>query len=176
MAVIHDPMEKKNKQALLKKAEIQLNNIPALEQDAETVDNLLFQLSWVSHRRFEQELDAFHLTMPQYIALKCIHQNETGCSMSELAQSSHQVSATMTGIVDRLVDHGLVVRQRDPNDRRTLRVGLTQAGEDLLARVREQKRAWLREFLETLSAEERKIIIDMAQHYLTIVEKSFDPA
>ncbi len=96
--------------------------------------------------------------------------------MSELAESSHQVSATMTGIVDRLLDRGLVVRERDPNDRRTLRVGLTPAGKELLERVQQRKRAWMLQFLETLTPDERRLMIDMAQRYLAVLENSFNEA
>jgi DNA-binding MarR family transcriptional regulator len=146
-----------------------------LETHAETLDKLLFELSWVSHRQLEQELDVFHLTVPQYIALKCIRQSATGHSMSQLARSSHQVSATMTGIVDRLLDRGLVVRERDLNDRRTLRVHLTSAGRQLLEQVQQRKRAWLLQFLATLSEEERKMMIEMALRYLNFLEKSLTP-
>lgn len=148
----------------------------ALENDAAALEEFIVQLSWVSHRRLEQELDAFHLTIPQYVALKCIKQSTQGCSMSELAESSHQVSATMTGIIDRLLDHGLVVRERDPNDRRTLRVGLTPAGKELLERVQQRKRAWMLRFLETLTPDERKLMIEMARRYLSVLEKSFNAA
>jgi MarR family transcriptional regulator, organic hydroperoxide resistance regulator len=151
-------------------------NAAALESDAEALEAFLFQLSWISHRRLEQELNAFHLTVPQYIALNCIRESEKGCSMSQLAHSSRQVSATMTGIVDRLLDRGLVVRERDLNDRRTLRVGLTPAGEALLDQVQVRKRAWLTQFLGTLSDEDRKQMIGMAARYLNFIQMSFNPA
>jgi DNA-binding MarR family transcriptional regulator len=96
--------------------------------------------------------------------------------MSQLAESSHQVSATMTGIVDRLVERGLVARERDPQDRRTLRVDLTLAGRELLEQVRYHKRTWLLQFLEELSPGERRTMIEMAGRYLAIVEKSYNPA
>jgi DNA-binding MarR family transcriptional regulator len=81
----------------------------------------------------------------------------------------------MTGIVDRLLDRGLVVRERDLNDRRTLRVHLTSAGRQLLEQVQQRKRAWLLQFLATLSEEERKMMIEMALRYLNFLEKSLTP-
>jgi DNA-binding MarR family transcriptional regulator len=166
MAVIRESMENNNQQVVQK-------NGAALEAHAETLDTLLFQLSWVSHRRLEQELDAFGLTMPQYIALNCILESEKGCTMSDLAQSSHQLSATMTGIIDRLIDRGLVLRERDPNDRRTLRVELTLAGKDLLEQVRLHKRARLLQFLGTLTEEECGSMIELATCYLDFIKNSF---
>mgnify|MGYP003042261851 CR=1 FL=1 len=42
---------------------------------------------------------------------------------------------TVTGIVDRLVGHGLVTRREDPDDRRIRRVELTPAGHALTERI-----------------------------------------
>ncbi len=141
-----------------------------LEEDMAALENVILRLSWVSHRRMEQELEEFNLTAPQYIALKCMQSSQQGCTMSELAESSHQVSATMTGIVDRLLDHGLVERERDPHDRRTLRVRLTAKGIATLAKVQMRKREWLAQFLAALSSEERQLMIDLAQRYLNVLE------
>jgi DNA-binding MarR family transcriptional regulator len=147
-----------------------------LEQDMTALENIIFRLSWVSHRFMEQELDEYNLTAPQYVALKSMQRSEIGCSMSELAESSQQVSATMTGIVDRLLDRGLVERERDPNDRRTQRVRLTVKGKETLSRVQMQKRSWLRQFLSTLTADERRMMIGMAQRYLVVLENSYKTA
>jgi DNA-binding MarR family transcriptional regulator len=42
---------------------------------------------------------------------------------------------TVTGIVDRLIAHGLVVRREDPQDRRVRRVALTDAGSTLVEQI-----------------------------------------
>lgn len=148
---------------------------PALAAEYDLLESLTVQLGWVARRRLEKELDAYGLTPPQYMVLRCIRDSERGCSMSELAESSFQVSATMTGIVDRLVERGLVQRERDPHDRRTLRVVLTGAGTDLLAKVSEAKRQWLHEFFGVLSPEDRKRMIEMGRRYLEIVQSAITP-
>lgn len=146
-----------------------------LEQDLATLEAINLELSWVSHRRLEQELNAYGLTVPQFIALHCIEENEQGCSMTQLAESAYQVSATMTGIVDRLVDRGLVSRTRVPQDRRTLRVSLTQEGKELMQRINLHKRAWLKQFVSTLSPEDRRAMLDLSQRYLDVVRSLVSP-
>ncbi|GAA3133816.1 MarR family transcriptional regulator [Planomonospora alba] len=42
---------------------------------------------------------------------------------------------TVTGLVDRLIGHGLATRREDPHDRRVRRVALTPAGHTLLERI-----------------------------------------
>lgn len=147
-----------------------------LEDDATALEAIHLQLSWVSRQRLEQDLEAYHLTAPQFMVLRCIEENEPGCSMSMLAQSSHQVSATMTGIVDRLVEHGLVNRQREAHDRRSLRITLTKEGRALIEKVNENKRAWMRHLLSGLDAEERQALIQLSRRYLEMMEQANRPA
>ena len=143
-----------------------------LEQDVSVLEAVTIRLGWVSRRRLEQELSAYNLTVPQFIALRCIQESGSGCSMSELAESSYQVSATMTGIVDRLAEGGLVRRERVSRDRRTLRVVLTPPGVDLLQRISLAKRSWICQFLSDLTPQERLGMIGMAERYLALMEKT----
>lgn len=143
-----------------------------LDEDILDLEQLILRLSWYSRRWFQQELDAFGLTVPQHAALRCVLEHGNSCTMSQLAESSLQVSATMTGIVDRLVDRGLVRRERDLRDRRTLRVEITAAGRQLMEQISATKRAWMAQFLAELSPEERRMMIAMGRHYLALLESS----
>lgn len=59
--------------------------------------------------------------------------------MSELAELTNQSAGTLTGIVDRLIDDGLVQRVRDTEDRRVVQVALTEAGEERLLYVEQAR-------------------------------------
>ncbi|MBZ0301659.1 MAG: MarR family transcriptional regulator [Anaerolineae bacterium] len=52
-------------------------------------------------------------------------------SMGELSKALDVPLSTATRIVDGLVDNGLAERTADPEDRRVVRVSLTQRGQDL---------------------------------------------
>ncbi|GIH96882.1 MarR family winged helix-turn-helix transcriptional regulator [Planobispora siamensis] len=58
-------------------------------------------------------------------------------SGQDLAQHLGVGLGTVTGIVDRLIGHGLVTRREDPNDRRVRRVELTPEGRTLVERISE---------------------------------------
>jgi DNA-binding MarR family transcriptional regulator len=63
-------------------------------------------------------------------------------------------NGNVTGIIDRLVTDGLVIRTAKPNDRRTILVRLTDAGRerfDVLAQAHEM---WVADLLSKLSASE----------------------
>ena len=68
---------------------------------------------------------AVDLTMPQLKALFLAHA-PGGASHSEIARALGVGVSTVTGIVDRLVEHGLVERHADPADRRLSRVVVTR--------------------------------------------------
>ena len=58
--------------------------------------------------------------------------------------------ATVTGIVDRLVAHGLVARREDPHDRRVRRAELTPAGRTLTQQIADAGLAEFRRLLHHL--------------------------
>jgi len=146
--------------------ETQIEMNETLMAEARELDELWVRLSWTSHRRFEQELDRFNLTGPQFMALRSVHKCGNGCSMTELAGAAHQVSPTMTGIIDRLLERGLVERQRDPHDRRSLLVSLTDKGAAMLEAVAQQKRIRMAQFLAGIAPEERERIQQTLQQML----------
>lgn len=143
-----------------------------IAEDAATLEAVSLRLGWVMRRRMEQELDSFSLTMPQYMALRYLQrQGEQGCSMTEVAESSHQALPTMTGIIDRLEERGLVARERDPRDRRALVVRMSEAGSSLLEEIAVKKRAWSVRVLQGLSAEERETALGVLERFLVVVER-----
>jgi DNA-binding MarR family transcriptional regulator len=66
------------------------------------------------------------LSLRQFAALRGIQ--EGASSPGELARLWQVTPAVITGIVDRLEVRGLVRREPDPDDRRRLRLVLTEAG------------------------------------------------
>jgi DNA-binding MarR family transcriptional regulator len=91
-------------------------------------------------------------------------------SPGQLLASTLVTSGTMTNRVDRLAARGLVVRAPDPDDRRGVRVGLTDAGKE---RVDEALAALLsreRELLEALSVEDQQALSDLLRRLVTPFE------
>jgi len=137
-----------------------------LQEEVESLERITLCLGWACHRQLAQELSSFQLTVPQFIALRSLKNHPGHCTMSDLADATFQVSATMTGIVDRLSERQLVQRQRDPSDRRALHVTLTEQGQRLLAEIERQKQARLQRTLTTLSPEDRREMLRLMQRYL----------
>jgi DNA-binding MarR family transcriptional regulator len=92
------------------------------------------------------ELD---LTIPQLKSLFFIS-NRPGTNPGKLASALGVTPPNVTGIVDRLVDQGLVIRQEKPGDRRALVLHLTEQGETILSDLREHRTSSMREILTRL--------------------------
>ena len=70
------------------------------------------------------------LTPPQYVALSMLWEEDQR-PLKELADGCHCTRATVTGIVDTLEKKGLVTRQPNPGDRRSILAKLTEKGRAL---------------------------------------------
>jgi DNA-binding MarR family transcriptional regulator len=104
-------------------------------------------------RRLRQEAGE-ELSPSQTTALATIDRHGP-LTPSELAVRERIQRPTVTRIVARLEESGLVQRTRDPQDGRSSLVALTPAGRELLARGRTRKDAYLARRLRELDAEER---------------------
>jgi len=90
------------------------------------------------------------LTGPQLWAIKTIAQ-EAPIMVSEIARRMYLHPATVVGILDRLEKQGLVKRIRSTEDRRVVRVELSERGQALVKKSPEVAQGLLVAGLERLS-------------------------
>jgi MarR family transcriptional regulator for hemolysin len=74
------------------------------------------------------------MTRAQWAVLFRLDRSE-GLKQSELAELLDLQPITLTRLLDRLSDNGLIERRADPNDRRANRLFLTPAARPLLERL-----------------------------------------
>lgn len=97
------------------------------EQLVERISDLLRGIVRALSRGHVHPPDDLDITIGQLHCLKTIRVLQ-GPSMTDLSASLQLQPSTVTGLVDGLVDQGLVERQEDPEDRRVVRVTLTTEG------------------------------------------------
>jgi len=83
-------------------------------------------------RKFTELLEPYGLTPFHWLVLCCLWQ-EDGLSTSSIGEKLQQVGGTLTGVLDRMEERGLVRRERDLQDRRIWRIWLTDGGKELEA-------------------------------------------
>jgi DNA-binding MarR family transcriptional regulator len=87
-------------------------------------------LSQLLSRQFQERLEPFGLTPFHWVVLCCLWK-EDGLATSTIGERLQQVGGTLTGVLDRMEERGLVRRERDSRDRRICRIWLTEAGKQL---------------------------------------------
>jgi DNA-binding MarR family transcriptional regulator len=97
----------------------------------------LYATSMAVTRTYKPMLDAMGLTYPQYLVLSVLGEAKDGNDGATVGAIAHHLSlesSTVTPLVKRLEQAGLVTRQRSPVDERQVQVRLTEAGRALLDR------------------------------------------
>jgi MarR family transcriptional regulator, organic hydroperoxide resistance regulator len=94
---------------------------------------------------YNRRLRRFGITYNHLFILTCLWEQD-GVNVKDLSKQLLLDSSSLTGHLDRLGKRGLVLRQDDPDDRRAVRVFLTEKGRQL----QEQLQPIGRELKETL--------------------------
>lgn len=81
-------------------------------------------------RRYKPFLDEIDLTYTQYITMMALWEDKK-LTVKELGKRLFLDSGTLTPLLKRLEQKGLVKRERDSEDERVLIVSITEAGEAL---------------------------------------------
>ena len=96
-------------------------------------------------------------------------------TMTELSRVNGVSVSTMTSMVDRLIQGGLLERQCNGADRRIVRVGLSAAGKKMLDHVIKARRRELEKFLAKLTrgeVREFRDSIETVARYLAEAKKN----
>jgi len=101
----------------------------------------------------------FAMTLPQFDVMAALYREEEGLRMTELSRRLLVSNGNVTGIVERLVSDGLVVRESAVDDRRSFLVRLTPKGEADFAAIAKAHQEWVNGILADFDAEESEMII-----------------
>lgn len=114
-------------------------------------------------RVLDLELQAAHGTsLPDHEVLIVLSEQPDGaCRMADLADLLALSRSGLTRRVDRMVDAGLVARERCPSDRRGIHARITAAGRQALERATPAHVASVRRhFVDTLEPAELAVLAD----------------
>jgi MarR family transcriptional regulator, organic hydroperoxide resistance regulator len=91
---------------------------------------LMWSVDHGLHKVSKRMATKIGLTGPQRLAIRIIGRSP-GMAAGELAALMHLDPSTVTGIIRRLEDGGVIARRADPADARRTRLTLTSRGRDL---------------------------------------------
>jgi DNA-binding MarR family transcriptional regulator len=100
------------------------------------------------------------LTPSQIKSFFAFEKDDQAYPIGELGKNARVKSSTMTDMIDRLEKDGIVERTRDDDDRRVVKVRLTDKGKKIKRQFSLKMREGIEEAFAHLSEEEKKILID----------------
>jgi len=118
-----------------------------------TLGLLLGRAAMVKDRILDSHLQAFGVTAAQFKVLIIVAQFGVD-TPAELCRYLALDSGSMTRMLDRLEQKGLLVRKRCPEDRRQVRLALSEEGNKLADQLPQIGAAAMNELLEVLAPDE----------------------
>jgi DNA-binding MarR family transcriptional regulator len=103
----------------------------------------------------------FGTTLPKFDVMAALARKGTGMTMTELSRFLMVSNGNVTGIIDRLVAEGLVVRLAHEGDRRATFVRLTAAGVQQFQAMARAHEAWINELLAEVGREDTDTLVGL---------------
>lgn len=115
-------------------AEIKMTKKTTKETNMLALDNqfcfALYSASLALTKTYKPLLEALNLTYPQYLVMLVLWEQDD-VLVKEIGQALFLDSGTLTPLLKRLESAGLLIRQRDAQDERQVRIVLTPEGKQL---------------------------------------------
>jgi len=115
----------------------------------------LAKLSQTATRTWGQKVSDLNITATQAMVIRFLY-DEEGVTSIELGKKTELDSSTMTGILDRLETAGLIARKDNLDDRRSIRIFLTDKGKATGKEVAARMETANNEFFKRMKKEDEK--------------------
>jgi len=116
--------------------------------------------------RLRERLKAeFNTTLPRFDVMAALYRAPQGMLMSDLSRFLLVSNGNVTGIVDRLVSDGHVIRSTREGDRRATVVRLTPAGEAVFRQIAGAHETWIGEVLGGVSEDEARHLAGLLKSF-----------
>ena len=98
--------------------------------------------------------DSFDVTLPRFDLMAQLYRAPKAMTLGELSQRMMVSNGNVTGLVDRLLEQGLLSRRPSPKDRRAQLVSLTVEGRRFFRAMARANGDWIGDMLADLSADD----------------------
>ncbi len=109
-----------------------------------------------AHGQFKKELKPFKLTNIQHLVLEALWFQE-GYTAAELGKFLVLDKATLSGVLERLVGHGWIRKEADPDDGRVFRIYTAEKADEMKDELIALRRAANEKLLSGFSPEEQML-------------------
>ncbi|MCM3596445.1 MarR family winged helix-turn-helix transcriptional regulator [Metabacillus idriensis] len=117
------------------------------------MEKSLRHISVMVKQKGREILNQFPITPPQFVALQWLSEHGD-MTVGELSNKMYLACSTTTDLVDRMEKNKLVVRIKDPNDRRVVRVHLLEEGQRIIEEVIQKRQQYLKNVIKNYDMQE----------------------
>ncbi|GKW46777.1 MarR family winged helix-turn-helix transcriptional regulator [Planococcus sp. NCCP-2050] len=129
------------------------NHIPHNSDKVAFMEKELRYISGLIKQKGREILNSYTITPPQFVALQWLFEHGD-MTIGDLSNKMYLAFSTTTDLVDRMEKNELVVRVREEQDRRVVRIKLLKEGERIIEEVIKKRQDYLETVLEDFSADE----------------------
>ncbi|RDI44193.1 MarR family winged helix-turn-helix transcriptional regulator [Falsibacillus pallidus] len=117
------------------------------------IEKDLRYISAIIKQKGREILSNYTITPPQFVALQWLFE-DGDMTIGDLSNKMFLACSTTTDLVDRMEKNELVMRVKDPNDRRVVRIHLLDEGKRIIDEVIRKRQIYLNELLQNFSSDE----------------------
>ena len=110
-----------------------------------------------AHGDFKRRLLSYGLTPIQYLILEALW-HEEGVSAGDIGKKLVFDGATLSGVLDRMAEKGWILKETDHDDKRALRIYLSEKARGLKSELKEKRDEANEAILSGLTLEEKVLL------------------
>lgn len=129
----------------------------------------LMQTSKAIHERIRKEMAKHKLSITEFSVLEALYLKGKQ-TIQQIGSSILISSGSMTYVIDKLEQRGLLSRSACPTDRRAIHVLLTDKGMDLMERIMPKHQDLIDYMFDSLKSDEKEIMVNLMKKIMKRAE------
>lgn len=125
---------------------------------------LLYASSREMTKKYKPLLDKLEVTYPQYLVLLLLWEQDT-LTVKKLGELLALDSGTLTPMLKRMEQNGLIVRERSTEDERSVMIKLTEKGLGL-----QEEACYIPDRISAMSGEDKKVVEDLKASLIQLLK------
>ncbi len=125
---------------------------------------LLYASSREMTKKYKPLLDKLEVTYPQYLVLLLLWEQDT-LTVKKLGELLALDSGTLTPMLKRMEQNGLIVRERSSEDERSVMIKLTDKGLGL-----QEEACFIPDRISAMSGDDKKVVEDLKASLLQLLK------
>lgn len=125
---------------------------------------LLYASSREMTKKYKPLLDKLEVTYPQYLVLLLLWEQDT-LTVKKLGELLALDSGTLTPMLKRMEQNGLIVRERSTEDERSVLIKLTEKGLGL-----QEEACFIPDRISAMSGDDKKVVEDLKASLIQLLK------